>query len=361
MRNYVGIQALRGVAALSVAFGHILINRPFAGISPPVAAKLQLILQSGVDLFFVISGFIIAMSATDLAQRMGRHAASEFAIRRFARIYPLYWVVLLLAVATSYWVPPGPPWFSDKLGIEHFALATTQNFFVPVAWTLCFEVCFYLATALSIVIAPRHILSLSAAGAGVTALILFNAIALEFAFGIGIAVLVRLNFWQPGPLMCAIGATMLVSVGAWFCVHDAAISNEARTVTFGAGAALLLYAIVTIEIRGAKFSPILCYAGDISYSVYVWHVLILTWIRPVGPRAPEIYRAFVEFANLVPGLLPALLLFFIVAFSAASFMCVERPVLRLVRALRLNPSDDANDLVRNDGELHRRDRRSATT
>lgn len=345
MRNYAGIQALRGVAALSVAFGHILINRPLAGISAPVAAKLQLILQSGVDLFFVISGFIIAMSATELAEKMGRQAAGEFAIRRFARIYPLYWVVLLLAVATSYWVPPGPPWFSDKLGIEHFTLATTQNFFVPVAWTLCFEVCFYLATTFSIIIAPRHVIALSAAGACVTGLILSNTIALEFAFGIGIAVLVRRNFERPSPLVCAIGAAILVSVGAWFCLHDGAISNEARTATFGAGSALLLYAIVTIEMRGAKFSQLLCYAGDISYSVYVWHVLILTWIRPVGPRAPEIYKAFFELANLVPGLLPALLLLFIMAFSAVSFVCIERPALRLVRALRANPSD---------GGLHRR-------
>jgi hypothetical protein len=65
------------------------------------------------------------------------------------------------------------------------------------------------------------------------------------------------------------------------------------------------------------------------------------------------YKTFVQLANFVPGLEPALLLLFIVTFSAASFACIERPALRLVRALR---SNDAKDLVRNDGGLHRGER-----
>lgn len=204
-------------------------------------------------------------------------------------------------------------------------------------------------------IAPRHLVALSAIGACVTAFILSNLIALEFAFGIAVAVAVRRKIRLPGPAIFLTGAIILVTAGACLCLKNGAISNDARTATFGTGAALLLYSVVVLETRGATFPRLLRYAGDISYSVYVWHVLILTWIRPVGPRAPEMYKTFVELANFVPGLEPALLLLFIVTFSAASFACIERPApaLRLVRVLR---SNDAKDLVRNDGGLYRGER-----
>jgi exopolysaccharide production protein ExoZ len=144
---------MRGVAALSVVGAHILINRPDMGIDHAIAANGSLILQSGVDVFFVISGFIIATAAAEVGLAQGRTGALDFSIRRFARIYPLYWIVLIAAVITSYWLTTGPPAFPMHFSLDHVLLNTVTNYFVPVAWTLCFEVYFYAAIAMTIFLA----------------------------------------------------------------------------------------------------------------------------------------------------------------------------------------------------------------
>lgn len=62
MRVFAGVEAMRGVAALSVVCGHAVSARPDM-VGPGVAEGVLTILASGVDIFFVISGFIIATTA----------------------------------------------------------------------------------------------------------------------------------------------------------------------------------------------------------------------------------------------------------------------------------------------------------
>jgi peptidoglycan/LPS O-acetylase OafA/YrhL len=92
----VNLDLLRGVAALMVCLSHapFLIDRAGEGISWLAIPALGV----GVDLFFAISGFVVALSLRDLHQRSGAFgsAASAFYIRRLARIIPLCWTMLIV-------------------------------------------------------------------------------------------------------------------------------------------------------------------------------------------------------------------------------------------------------------------------
>ena len=98
------------MAALLVAIGH--------GAHPgTLPAKLITLLSwcayAGVDIFFVISGFIVSQAAFRAAgnvHREGRLASAfEFACRRIFRIFPLYWVALAVAIALGGGSPSPPP------------------------------------------------------------------------------------------------------------------------------------------------------------------------------------------------------------------------------------------------------------
>src|SRR4051812_50085880 len=92
---------MRGVAALSVVCGHAISARPDR-VGPELAEGALTILASGVDIFFVISGFIIATTAT------AQHNSLDFAFRQALRIFPLYWLVLLAAFGSSSWIALAP-------------------------------------------------------------------------------------------------------------------------------------------------------------------------------------------------------------------------------------------------------------
>src|SRR5262249_17760692 len=93
------IQALRFAAALAVILFHLtylLWDTPFIAAIRPIARSGK----AGVDVFFVISGFIIFMVSTKLDWSQGTlPVASSFAFRRAVRIYPLYWLIFLVSTA----------------------------------------------------------------------------------------------------------------------------------------------------------------------------------------------------------------------------------------------------------------------
>src|SRR6516165_9967481 len=131
---------MRGVAAIVVLIQHSLTVKSGMGV-----AELGRLFEHfggvGVDIFFVISGFIIsqiAVNAPIKKQQLG--TAADFAFRRVTRIYPLYWIVLATSVAVSWWIPLSVPSMPSALSL--ISLTTTANWFVPPAWTLAFEVYF---------------------------------------------------------------------------------------------------------------------------------------------------------------------------------------------------------------------------
>jgi exopolysaccharide production protein ExoZ len=146
------IQVLRGIAALSVAVGHVQRNAILVAAANhrefnPILLDLT---EAGVDLFFVISGFVMVYASRDLFAASG--GGLVFMSRRIARIVPVYWfmtTIFLAAVLVSpSLIPVGRPGLAEIL---------TSYFFIPyyrpdsswmhpiysVGWTLNYEMFFY--------------------------------------------------------------------------------------------------------------------------------------------------------------------------------------------------------------------------
>ena len=158
-----GLQYLRGIAALMVVFYH---SRSYFGDVPDWTR----IGSRGVDIFFVISGFIMAYATRHLADDVTAIKASLiFLSKRFIRVVPLYWVALLWA-SSVYWIN----WVStsgsleelylnispelisiakDFLFIPHLSIdEDEQGEIFPVliqGWTLNYEMFFYFIFAIA--------------------------------------------------------------------------------------------------------------------------------------------------------------------------------------------------------------------
>ena len=286
------VQALRAVAALFVVLGHGLRDN----ILPLwVDAVVPWFAYSGVDMFFVISGFIVsgaARRAGALTVARGRLSpALDFASRRIFRIFPLYWCVLAIALvfaATLRIEPPGWPPHPPLLAMV--TLTTMWISPLSAAWTLAFEIYFYAVLTLIILVAGRHVqtailawmllellwinggrlgLGLPVPGWDITA----SPMVCEFGLGWLVAAL-----HERAPRQLAAWAILLATpfwaAGIWLTSTHGLLPPGPRVATFGVGSALLLFALVELEVCGFRAPSALQRLGDVSYSIYLWHMIL---------------------------------------------------------------------------------------
>jgi exopolysaccharide production protein ExoZ len=198
-KHLISIQYLRGVAAMMVVFHHAMAAAPWltaTGVSIQAGAR-------GVDIFFVISGFIMYSAAR--SQTVG-----EFVWRRCTRVIPLYWIAtmafLLYAVAVTKGRALSPETMAhvgqSLLFIPHWSLSDPSKawpYLVP-GWTLNYEMFFYgifalgLATGRVVLLPTLTICALTMIGfvvapTGAAAVTYTSPLMLEFLAGIWIAVL----------------------------------------------------------------------------------------------------------------------------------------------------------------------------
>jgi peptidoglycan/LPS O-acetylase OafA/YrhL len=278
-RRLTEIDSLRGMAALAVLSFHFTTRYEaiyrFSGYLPFHAPWGYL----GVNLFFVISGFVIYMTLdrTDVG--------ADFLVSRFSRLYPAYWAAIALTFCiTSVLGLPGKavPWHIAVLNIPMFQML----FFVPmvdgVYWTLLVELLFYgLAYAL---FAARRMNYVLHALCALFALRLVYWGFAEFAhvdlpwrirqllildyipfFGLGI-VAFRLS-QRRGRYPLADLLTAMLAIGV-LAVGDSALL---------AAVALGCFAAVWLAAQGRlgflRF-PLLVWLGTISYPLYLLHEYI---------------------------------------------------------------------------------------
>ncbi|HEY7842383.1 MAG TPA: acyltransferase [Bradyrhizobium sp.] len=325
MQTFHGVQAMRGLAALAVVCGHAVTAR--ADLPAHSAAEGALtILASGVDVFFVISGFIIAATAAS------RPNAMEFAFRRAVRIFPVYWLVLLAAAASAHWIALAP---EDRPALDLGLIFawTYPNWYIAPAWSIAFELHFYAAVAVILAIAPHRLFQLLFAGLAVVAIaIIFHApfgiyghpLVLEFGEGVAIAYLLqRKNELPYSPYILAVSAVLFAAGWYWIFVHGTSDPQSARVPTYGLGAGCLIYAVVSAELNGARFSSLLQWLGKISYSLYISHYLLIKWLA-----------SFTELWRISPaGVIIASILLSI-GLAALLHVLIEAPTLNWGRRFR---------------------------
>lgn len=251
------IQVLRGLAAMAVVAHHAFPGRAEIG-------------AAGVDLFFVISGFIMATCASD-------REPAEFLWDRAWRIYPLW----LLAVTP--WLlmdPPGALVLVRSITLWPVFGEQFVNPALGVGWTLSFEIVFYLGFAVALRWRPALPLALFALCLilGFTTdhvLFWFLGSPLTFEFLLGAAIArVPVKPW-PGSAAMAIGAAWFVFAPTGYYDQAFGLGALYRTLAWGVPASMLLYGARSFERpMAARAFDLPVLLGSASYSIYLLHPLV---------------------------------------------------------------------------------------
>nr|WP_321441723.1 acyltransferase [uncultured Hyphomonas sp.] len=274
------IQALRGLAALLVAFAHlhILELKSIAdnGLSEQAwTGGLLLNGYAGVDLFFVISGFIMVFVTRNTGS--GPRQAADFLFARVTRIYPVWWAFagcMTIYVLTAHgFSGQSPAWLKATNGqpmipylVKSFLLIPQPAFpILNVGWTLVHEVYFYFVFTLFLLLPRRLLPFLLAAWATIVITgtvtgyshpaattwisLALHPMTLEFILGAatGLAVTNGL-IWRSGVLTLVATLWLFVAL----CYHGEqtpAHIHWGRVLWYGLPAALMVYAIAGLDIR----------------------------------------------------------------------------------------------------------------
>lgn len=284
------IQYLRAFAAASVVLSHAanaLLGRNSHLIDLDYGAY-------GVDIFFVVSGFIMFYTTFETGMR-----PSAFLVKRLIRIFPLYFIlstvmyIMVVASPASFNRVSGNSlaYLESILFIPHWNpnLHVLQPILGP-GWTLNYEMFFYLLFAASLFLRSR--LNGIAVVPAIGALVIFghyypvdspmfitytNPLMLEFCLGI----LVSVSFVVPATSSLRWPTVLigLLTLGTayFYCFHGSSFDADAvRPVSIGLPCALLVAVSVVIERCGRLPNvAFLAFVGDASYSLYLVHTFVL--------------------------------------------------------------------------------------
>jgi exopolysaccharide production protein ExoZ len=339
-QKFGGIQMLRFVAAMLVVVMHLTqaVSIHITGAGPD---KYWAAGSSGVDIFFVISGFVMAISTGVSPSAFGDRlqAAWIFLKRRFLRIVPLYWFYTLAKAAVLI-ILPG---LASRSSIDPGHL-TASLFFIPamspwgfveptlpVGWTLNFEMLFYAVFALAIALSVQRIwfclvalILIFFAGRyfqDVVPLAFYaHSIVFEFVLGICIA-----SYFSRSktPSMFAGWSAICLGLLLMFGLNWGASAD--RFLTWGVAAAFLVIGALWLEPWTAKNRALapFSFLGDASYSIYLSH----TFVVPAGVLALR-KLGIQDMLVIAPAVLLA-----VVLTGCASYLWIERPMTRRLKHL----------------------------
>ncbi|OHV07655.1 acyltransferase family protein [Kushneria phosphatilytica] len=319
----ISVQALRALAAWVVVFHHVMQVFFDFDTDTWLGHMLSTRGQMGVDIFFIISGFVIYITTRD--RNIG---SARFLWNRVARVAPAYWLCTLIT-ALMIWLGHGlmpvygVDWQSLLMSLAFIPHENPGDFgyypVLPVGWTLNFEMLFYSLFALACTLPSRFravtvtllVVVVSPVLALNTPLSSFyaNPVIYEFLLGIGVGILYSRGWLNPtGRCWPA----LLVALGAFAFMLFFPDRHPWRLLVWGLPAALLVAALICTEplFKGHYWLKRL---GDQSYSVYLIHIIIL-W---TGHRVLYEHYGWDLFATLIPCMA------LIVLLSWASFEWIE--------------------------------------
>ncbi|MEQ8435133.1 MAG: acyltransferase [Oceanicaulis sp.] len=333
------IQALRAVAAVMVLIAH-LTQHELRFVDDAISPLWTSAGVSGVDLFFVISGFVmvyVTRHASKGSSRVGR-----FLYARITRIYPPYWLATL-GVLAGYVV------FGSALNREAGDLnLLTSALLWPdqdlpilmVGWTMIHEMYFYLVFAV-LLLAPRRFLPvLLAAWLGVIVIaglvvpqsgspvfeLITHPLTAEFVLGCAAGLLVVSGRRTLALPMIGAGCVWWIAATASIAWtgHESVPEGWYRVLAYGVPATLIVYGAACLDWT-LKAPRALVAVGDWSYALYLVHLPIIAALARLWAGAFADGGAAASIAFLVTGAALSL------AGAAVMHHLFERPVLALTR------------------------------
>lgn len=335
------LQYLRGLAAMMVVYYHAVVQ-----IDQVTGVRvLPMAGSSGVDIFFVLSGFVMWWTTA------GRQtAAGDFLLRRVIRIAPLYWMFTLLAAGIALFLPhllrstrfdavhvaaslAFVPWWNPL--VPHDDPIALTPIIVP-GWTLNVEMAFYLLFAIALQVSERvraYALAALLLAVFILARTVFIGTPLqfygtdllaEFMAGVVLAIgLSRLSVRAAAPWW----VLLIISFAAlwWFDEHR---PDGPQALSLGLPALLCVIAALQIErARELPRSGLLSLLGNASYSIYVSHIFMIPAARMIS-GAIGFDMATAYGAVFVVGAMLAA-----ACFGIAVHVMIERPLLARINAL----------------------------
>jgi exopolysaccharide production protein ExoZ len=338
-QRIMSIQVCRGLAAILVLFSHLgELERKYFATTMLAAFHFGV---AGVDLFFVVSGIVIA-SVT--AGRFGSPGnAAVFLYRRLARIYPAYWFYSTIILAAFLY---NPLWVNASSGhrvdiFDSYMLIPGRHAMLLMqGWTLSYEIYFYLVFGLLLLLPARvALLCLPLWAALVTICsvlipgladrpvlsVVASPLILEFLVGCALFYLYR-----SARLHRAAGYVMIgISLG-WLAlvIESTPIGLDfpwfpqpsafGRPLLYGPFAALFVLGLMELERSGViRFAAPLKLVGDWSYSIYLCHIVV----------AEIVGRFFFRFAPHLPCAIlfvTAMVIPLVLLTSSLSYTYIER-------------------------------------
>ena len=309
------IQALRGLAAAYVVVYHsgLTLGGPDATVLAWITANFIKRGHVGVDVFFVISGFIIAWVA--VLARPRPESALSFVIRRVCRLAPPYWT--MSALHGLLLNPVTPAVFAASLAFIPTDAAHAPYYGYPalyVGWSLNYEMAFYAAFALGLWLAGRRALLVVLAVSAVMTLLLpwwrfgglvadpaqgypfaspwmamaSNPLVLEFLLGCMLAW--AYSRWRHR-LRPGLALVMLAAGLAWFLASLVMVGPDFSLSGRGLPAGAMLAGLVAAEHTGMLRVPrSLVWLGELSYALYLTHPTVIEAVKRLTPElAPDQY------------------------------------------------------------------------
>ena len=336
MLKFESIQTLRAIAANAVLAAHLSdIERKYAvgqKLLPDWAGVVGG--AAGVNLFFVISGFVMALVTRNVRW-------TDFMAARIIRIYPIYWLYTSLVLAVFLLRPDivNQSYVHAPSIVKSYLLWPEEvKPLLAVGWTLIHEMYFYivLAAIIALTIPLRYalgawsVLILAAAFAteitSPVAAVLLHPATLEFIAGAAVGLIVSGGAVRFGKRCILAGLALLICGVIFYNSGAASIDDQwARVIYLGLPFVPLVYGVAVIERNGNW--PNLNWAsklGDASYSTYLSHVMTVSVLGRLFMAQP-FHNAAVECAFLVACIVAAN------AVGMLSFSYLELPTLRFLR------------------------------
>ncbi|MDP3330590.1 MAG: acyltransferase [Methylococcaceae bacterium] len=284
------LQILRAVAATSVVYFHI-------GSAASTSINIPVFGSFGVDIFFVISGFVMAMVVSN------GQGPRSFVISRLSRIIPLYWILttclLLLAAIKPELLNSTTVnllnYLKSLFFIPYFKENGTLYPMLSVGWTLNYEMFFYFCIWISLIFAKRYYIQSTIilisifyfvvrtyVENDVITLFFGNTLIFEFVFGMLLYKLFitrkQKNYSSPYILIATFSYVFM-------CYAESSKLSFDRIIIYGIPSILLIYSMLNLENlftnANRKIVSFLTNIGDESYATYLSHFYVVESVRRI--------------------------------------------------------------------------------
>ena len=297
---YNNIQLLRGVSALIVFLHHIRFHYAAMGGKNSLIIGISEFGYVGVDVFFVISGFVMAYLINEGADY--DRSFSSFVGRRLIRIFSWYWPWLLVSMVCLYFFEKDR--YLEISAIRSLFLSSIliKDLTLPVSWSLSHEILFYMSTSFLLLINKRLATKIVILTVffqvvanfffvyreGSISSFIFSPYNLEYLMGF-------LLYQFKDKIYEYFDSLILLGLSVFFIylgVVNGVTSTTLRVPTFGVGAFFLVCLAVLTEENGSfKARSVFVSMSNASFTIYLAHLAfisllfnsgVLTWIAQFG-------------------------------------------------------------------------------